>query len=292
MAAEVKEIPVIWYQAASCSGDSVSLLNAASPNVRNTLLDELLPGHHINLLFQMTVMAGQGDEVVKILEDAAGKRQGGYVLIVEGSIPTAEGGRVGMLGEHGDQPIMMADAVAELAAGAVAGIAVGTCAAYGGIFAGAPNPTGSMGLAAFCARKGIDLPVINVPGCPSNPDWILGTVAHFVMDGGFKPEELDEVGRPLLFFGKLIHETCPRRPDFDAGRFARKLGDPGCLYELGCKGPVTYADCPTRGFNSNTNWCIGAGSPCHGCVEPEFPDKLSPLYEKISQERMAKYVIS
>ena len=292
MAAEVKEIPVIWYQAASCSGDSVSVLNAADPNVRNVLLDELLPGCHVNLLFQMTVMAGQGDQVMKILEDAPVERKDGYVLVVEGTIPTAAGGRCGMLGEQGDTPIMMADAVAQLASGAIAGIALGTCAAFGGIFAGAPNPTGSVSLSGLVAERGIDLPVINVPGCPANPDWFLGTVAHFVMNGGFRPDEIDEVGRPLLFFGKLIHETCPRRPDFDAGKFARKLGDAGCLYELGCKGPVTYADCPTRGFNNKTNWCINAGSPCHGCVEPEFPDKLSPLYEKVTQGRLPNYQVS
>ena len=291
MASEVNEIPVIWYQAASCSGDSVSLLNAVDPNIRNVLLDELLPGCHVNLLFQMTVMAGQGDAVIQVLEDAASERKGGYLLVVEGSIPTAEGGRVGMLGEHGDTPVMMADAVAELAASAMAGVALGTCAAYGGILAGEPNPTGAMGLAAFLAQRGIELPVINVPGCPANPDWFIGTVAHFIMNNGFQPEELDEVGRPLLFFGKLIHETCPRRPDFDAGKFARKLGDPGCLYELGCKGPVTYADCPLRGFNARTNWCINAGSPCHGCVEPEFPDKLSPLYCKFTHERLQRFAI-
>lgn len=292
MASDVKEIPVIWYQASSCTGDSVGLLNAANPNARNVVLDELLPGCHINLLFQMTVMAGQGDQVIKVLEDTAAERKGGYVLIVEGTIATADGGRMGMLGEHGDKPIMMTDAVAELAESALACIAVGTCASYGGIFAGEPNPTHSMGLQPFLATRGIDTPVINVPGCPANPDWLLGTVAHFIMHGGFKPEELDEVGRPVMFFGTLIHENCPRRPDFVAGKFARKLGDPGCLYELGCKGPTSYADCATRGFNSKTNWCIQAGSPCHGCTEPEFPDQLSPLYEKITAERLSRFTIS
>lgn len=287
MAQEAQEVPVVWYQAASCSGDSVSVLNATDPNVRNVLLDELLPGRHVNLLFQMTVMAGQGEQAMNILEDVATERKGGYVLVVEGSIPTAAGGRCGMLGERS-----MADAVAELAAGALVGIALGTCAAYGGIFAAAPNPTGAKGLGEFLAERGVDLPVINVPGCPANPDWFLGAVAHIIMNGGFRPDELDEVGRPLLFFGKLIHETCPRRPDFDAGKFARNIGEPGCLYELGCKGPVTYADCPTRGFNSHTNWCIQAGSPCHGCVEPEFPDKLSPLYQKVTRERLSQFIVS
>jgi hydrogenase small subunit len=292
MAAEVKEIPVVWYQAASCSGDSVSVLNAADPNVRNVLLDELLPGHHINLMFQMTVMAGQGEQVIKILEDARERRAGGYLLVVEGTIPTAQGGACGMLGERDGKPIPMADAVTELAQGALAGIALGTCASFGGIFAAAPNPSGSVSLMQLLEDRGVELPVINVPGCPAHPDWFLGTVAHFLLNNGFKPEELDEVGRPRMFFGELVHENCPRRPDFDAGKFARKLGDPGCLYELGCKGPTTYADCPARGFNNRTNWCIADGSPCHGCVEPEFPDRLSPLYRKITRERLSEYVIA
>jgi len=292
MGSEVNEIPVIWYQAASCSGDSVSVLNAVNPGPANILLDEIVPGQHVNMLFQMTIMAGQGDAVMEILQDAATNRKGGYVLVLEGSIPTAEGGRAGMLGERGEASIMMADAVAELAADAMACIGLGTCAAYGGIFAAAPNPTGAKGLGAFLAEKGIQTPVINVPGCPANPDWFVGTLAHFILNRGFKPEELDDIGRPLMYFGRLIHETCPRRPDFDAGKFAKKLGDPGCLYELGCKGPVTYADCPLRGFNNRTNWCINAGSPCHGCVEPEFPDKHSPLYEKFTQERLPRFALS
>jgi len=100
--------------------------------------------------------------------------------------------------------------------------------------------------------------------------------------------ELDEDGRPLAFFGKLIHENCPRRACFDEGKFALKPGDAGCLLRLGCKGPITYADCPSRLWNSRTNWCIGSGAPCIGCVEPGFPDGVSPLYEAISEERISR----
>jgi hydrogenase small subunit len=107
----------------------------------------------------------------------------------------------------------------------------------------------------------------------------------------YRPEELDDAGRPLEFYGSNIHEHCPRRPFFDAGKFAKKVGDEGCLYTLGCKGPVAHADCPHRGFNNHTNWCVRAGSPCHGCTEPEFPDTLSPLYQKLNEERLARLVV-
>jgi hydrogenase small subunit len=110
----------------------------------------------------------------------------------------------------------------------------------------------------------------------------VGTVAAILLDGLPRPEELDEFRRPKAFYGKLIHENCPRRAYFDEGKFAQKFSDEGCLYELGCKGPVTYADCPLRLWNNGTNWCIGNGAPCMGCVEPGFPDVVSPLYEKIT----------
>ena len=292
MASSVKEIPVVWYQAASCSGDSVALLNTTNPNVRQFLVDEIVPGQHVNLLFQMTIMAGQGVPIIDILQTTAATEKGKYLLVVEGSIPTAANGLMGVTGERNGKPYTMVEAVEELGRSALAAIAAGTCASFGGIFAAEPNPTGSMGLQDFFSTKGIKTPVINVPGCPMHPDWLVGTVAHILLFGLHRPDELDSVGRPLEFFGTQIHENWPRRPYFDAGKFAKRIGDEGCLYKLGCKGPVTYADCPYRGFNNHTNWCIQAGSPCHGCVEPEFPDKLSPLYQKINEERLARFVLS
>jgi len=129
--------------------------------------------------------------------------------------------------------------------------------------------------------KGIDKPLVNIPGCPPHPDWFVGTVASILLNGLPKAEDLDDNLRPLAFYGKLIHENCPRRAYFDEGKFAKKPGDEGCLYELGCKGPITYADCPLRRWNNGTNWVIGAGAPCNGCTQPEFPDLVAPFYEKL-----------
>jgi hydrogenase small subunit len=98
-----------------------------------------------------------------------------------------------------------------------------------------------------------------------------------ILIGGLDAVEVDEVGRPLAFYKELIHDNCPRRGHFDEDRFARRFSDPYCLYELGCKGPVAHADCPIRLWNSGTNWCVGSSSPCIGCVEPGFPDKISPF---------------
>jgi len=282
--AEIVEIPVVWLQGAGCTGCAVSLLNSFSPSIHTVLLRQLTPGKHVNLRFLATVMAGQGQQVLDVLADTARTRPGGYVLVVEGSVQLTHP-MFATLGEEGEREVPIYEKATELARSAMAVVGLGTCAAFGGIPSGAPNPTGAVGMAELLAREGIETPVINIPGCPPHPDWLVGSLAA-VMRYGLEAVEVDEIGRPTMYYGKLVHETCPRRADFDAGKFAKAFGEPGCLYELGCKGPVTYADCPTRMWNSGTNWCVGAGSPCHGCVEPDFPDRLSPLYKKIDQERL------
>ena len=277
----VKEIPVVWLAASACTGCSISLLNSASPTIKNILIDQIVPGVHINLRFHATVMAGAGEQVIKVLEDTAEEKKGEYVLVVEGGIPTATDGVYGAIGERDGKPVKMDDRVAELARNALAILAVGTCASFGGIPAAAPNPSGCQPVKQFLDTRGINKPLINIPGCPPHPDWFVGTVASIILNGLPKTEDLDDNLRPLTFYGKLIHENCPRRAYFDEGKFAKKFGDEGCLYELGCKGPITYADCPSRQWNNGTNWVIGAGAPCNGCTQPEFPDLVAPFYEKL-----------
>jgi len=278
--ADTREVPVVWIQASTCSGCSVSVLNSAAPKITDLLLSEVIPGRHLNLRFQATVMAGAGEPVIEVLDAAADGEPGSYVLVVEGSIPTKDGGRYGTLGEE-----PMVDRVVALAKNAMAVIALGTCASFGGIFAAAPNPGGCVSVGALLKDRSIETPLINIPGCPPHPDWFIGTVAT-VLVGGLDAVRVDELGRPLRFFGQLIHENCPRRAYFDEGKFAAHLSDEGCLYELGCKGTVTHADCPLRRWNNGTNWVIGSGAPCNGCVEPEFPDLISPFYERLPEEAL------
>jgi hydrogenase small subunit len=275
LAAAVDETPVIWIQGGGCSGCSVSALNSLSPKIQDVLVSQIIPGNHISLRFHPTIMAAAGDLAMKAMEDAA-KNKGGYVLVVEGAIPTKDGGVYCEVGERDGNGIPLLEHLTTLGSDALAVIAIGTCAAYGGIPAAAPNPTGSKGVRDVFAEKGIQTPVINLPGCPVHPDWFVGTVASILI-GGLSSVEVDEVGRPLAFYGKLIHDNCPRRGYFDAGKFAKKFSEPYCLYELGCKGPVTHSDCPIRMWNSGTSWCVGSNSPCIGCCEPGFPDELSPF---------------
>ena len=282
---DTKKYPVVWLQGAGCTGCSISILNAVSPRIQNLLLDEVVPGQQLNLLFHATIMAGQGEPVIKVLKDTEKDRKGGYILVVEGAIPTADGGIYGSIGEKDGKHLTITESVQELGRNALLTIAIGTCATFGGIPAAKPNPTGCKGVKEIFEENKIATTVVNLPGCPLHPDWFTGTVSVILFSGA-EALDLDDLARPTLFYGKLIHENCPRRADFDKGKFAQKLGQPGCLYQLGCKGHYTYADCPLRLWNNGVSWCVKAGSPCLGCVEPGFPDDTSPMYEKVTFEEL------
>lgn len=282
--AKTVEWPVIWIQCATCTGCSVSVLNSVSPTIKNVLVDEVIPGKHVNLRFHPTVMAGAGDIVIEEMKETFRKKKGDYILVVEGAIPTAgNASDYGSIGRDNGKEVSMLDRVESMGRDALAVIALGTCASFGGIAAGKPNPTGCIGVEELFRRHNISTPLINIPGCPPHPDWFVGTLAKVLLLGLPKPEELDEHKRPKAFYGQLIHENCPRRAYFEEGKFAKAFGELGCLNELGCKGPVTYADCPLRLWNGGVNWCIGSGSPCIGCVEPGFPDLLAPFYKKLTE---------
>ena len=277
----VKELPVVYLQTAACSGCAVTLLNTASPTIKNVLIDQIVPGVHINVRFHPVIMAAAGDLAIQVMEDTAREKKGEYVLVVEGAVPTATDAVHGAVGERNGKPVTMLQRVTELAQDALAVIALGTCASFGGIPAASPNPTKAKSVREVLVVKGIKTPLVNIPGCPPHPDWFVGTVAGVILNGLPAADDLDDLLRPKAFYGKLIHENCPRRAYFDEGKFAKKFGDEGCLYELGCKGPITYSDCPLRRWNSGTNWVIGAGAPCNGCTQPEFPDQTAPFYEKL-----------
>jgi len=264
--------PVIWLQAAGCTGCSVSLLNSVHPNIAEVLTQI------ISLRAHPTVMAATGDLAMSVFEDAVNNRAGEYILVVEGAVPTAMNGLFATFGEDAHGPQTILDWTQRLGKSAKAVVALGTCAAFGGIPAGQPNPTGAKPVSAVLGKA-----VVNIPGCPPHPDWIVGTLAHVLL---FGVPELDEFGRPKLFYSKVIHQNCPRYWDFENERYAEHLGEDGCLVFLGCKGPIAHADCPERHWNNGVNWCIGSRAPCIGCVQPEFPDNLSPLYTKLPDEKI------
>ena len=275
------EWPVLWLQTGTCTGCSVSVLNSLSPRIQNVLVDEVVPGNHLSLRYHATIMAAAGDQAIKALTDTA-ENKGSYVLVVEGAPSKKDDGVYCLFGQENGKDISGLEWTKRLGKDAKTVIALGTCAVGGGIPAAKPNPTDCVSVQKVFADEGITTRVINVPGCPPHPDWFVGTVATILVGGALN---LDDQGRPTMFYGELIHHNCPRYSYFERGQFSKKFSDPYCMYQLGCKGPVTHADCPKRLWNSGTNWCVGANSLCHGCAEPSFPDFAGYLPEGSSSIR-------
>jgi hydrogenase small subunit len=266
LAAPGDELPtVIWLNGANCTGCTVSLANLLSQEGPSDIGDLLT--NYIGLAFHPNLMGAAGDLAVQTLNEAA---SGDFILAVDGGIPTAFGGHTCVVWTDNGQEVTAQDAVLSLAPQAAAVLSIGTCASFGGIPGGNPNPTGIVSVGELTG-----LQTINIPGCPTHPDWIVWTIANLL--AGVTPV-LDSQGRPMELFGGEefeIHKHCPRKESSKATSF----GQEGlCLKELGCKGPKTQADCPGRQWNNGTNWCIGANAICLGCTEQGFPDAFSPLY--------------
>ncbi|HHQ4622159.1 TPA: hydrogenase 2 small subunit [Aeromonas veronii] len=251
--------PVIWIGAQECTGCTESLLRATHPTIENLILNT------ISLEYHEVLSAAFGHQAEENKHNAIKRYKGKYVLVVDGSIPLKDGGVYCMVA---GEPIV--DHIRRAAADAAAVIAIGSCAAWGGVPASGGNPTGAVSLEEALGDTGT--PIINIPGCPPNPHNFLTTVAYYITYG--KLPALDSKKRPLFAYERLIHENCERRPHFDAGRFAKEFGDEGhrqgwCLYHLGCKGPETYGNCSTLEFCDVGGgiWPVGIGHPCYGCNE-------------------------
>ena len=278
-----KKPSVIWLSFQECTGCTESLTRAHTATIENLIFDA------ISLDYHHTLQAASGHAAEAAREEAMQENWGKYILVVDGSIPTLDMGYSTIAG------ISNLDMLLQTAAGAAAIISVGTCAAYGGIAHAAPNPTGAYSVydiikkfgneeldgisSATLAKAGngavTSKPIISVPGCPPIPVVITGVLTHFLTFGTIP--ELDDLGRPIAFYGNSIHDRCYRRPFYDKGLFAETFDDEGarkgwCLYKLGCKGPTTYNACATTKWNNGTSFPIESGHPCLGCSEPDFWD--------------------
>ena len=251
-----KKPSVIWLHFQECTGCTESLLRTSHPDVGSLILDLISVDYH------ETLFAAAGYQIEAAMEKALEENAGKFVLVVEGAIPEKDGGIYCQVG--GKKAI---DTLRKVADKAGAIIAIGSCASWGGVPSAAPNPTGATGAPQILKGKTI----VTLPGCPANPYNLLGTVLQYATFGTLPA--LDELGRPKFAYGRVIHEDCPRRPHFDAGRFAAVYGDEGhrngwCLYKLGCKGPQTHANCSLLSFCEVPGaWPIGIGHPCVGCTE-------------------------
>ena len=260
-----KRPTVLWLQLAECTGCTESFIRSTYPWAADIILDS------IDLAYHETIMAAAGDQAEEIFHKTV--NDGKFIAIIKGGIPTKDNGVYGKVG--GKTFLELATLVTKKAA---AVICVGACACDGGVGAAKPNPTGIKSVPEVTGVKSV-----NLFGCPPNADNMVATVVHYLLLG--KLPALDDLGRPLFAYGQLIHDNCPRRGHYENQEFVKVFGDEGaqkgwCLYEMGCKGPETYHNCPLIKWNQGTNWPIGAGHPCIGCSQPKFWDDLSPFYVK------------
>jgi hydrogenase small subunit len=269
-----EKLPVIWLETNDSGDNNISFMNTTYPYLDRVFTEM------IDLLYSNTFMAAQGKDALDILNNTAKYYAGKFTLVVEGAIPIKDQGLYNVIAVTEQQPLTALKVVTWLGGLAKYVVAIGTCASFGGPSGARPNLTGSTGVKDVLKRQ-----VVNVSGCPVNPDWFVGTLAHLILYG---MPDLDELGRPKLFYGFTIHRHCQRRSYFDRNQFALKLGDIECMFSLGCMGPRTGADCPYRLWVNHVNWPVKANTPCIGCTNADFPDGSTPFFtpmlEKSPQE--------
>ncbi len=265
---------VIWLHFQECTGCTESLLRASHPDLARLILDI------ISLDYHETIMAAAGHQAHHNMEETVENHAGEFILVVEGAIPTKDNGIYCKVSDF-----TAVDTLAKVAPKAKAIIAIGSCAAFGGIQAASPNPTGAVGVMDLVKGK----PIVNLPGCPPNPVNLLGTILHYLTFN--RLPQLDSLGRPMFAYGRRIHDQCERRAHFDEGRFAETFGDEGhkqgyCLYKVGCKGPETFSNCSSVRFNDVDVWPVSVGHGCVGCTEPGFWDSMTPFYERLPKVKI------
>ena len=261
-------LPVVWFHFQECTCCSESFIRSSHPIVGDIVLDK------ISLDYTETLQAAAGHQAEAALHDTMKKYKGQYLMLVEGSVPTAEGGVYCCIGGR-----TALDIVKEAAADAKAIVAWGSCASNGCIQAANPNPTSATPIHEIISGK----PIINVPGCPPIAEVMAGTIVHLLAFD--RIPQLDGLGRPMAFYSRRVHDTCYRRPNYDAGLFVESFDDENarrgyCLYKMGCRGPVTYNSCGVIRWNNGVSYPIQSGHGCIGCSEAKFWDN-GPFYQHL-----------
>lgn len=267
--------PAVWVNGGACTGCTESMAQATYPDVATVVLEIL------SMNYMETVMMAQGDDANHALYDTVEHNEGKTIMIYEGSVMKGwDGNALRVEGKTG------LEILEETAPKVAAIIAVGSCAVDGGWVIAEPNPADATGVSMYLAEKGIKTPVINLPTCPVNPEWIVAMVVDVLLLGSLESGEilnkLDEQGRPKLIFGQTIHDNCPRRGHFENGEFVYQFGSEEerkgyCLYPVGCKGPQTYTNCPIVRWNNQVSWCVESGAPCIGCGGFDWVDQNAPF---------------
>ena len=286
----VAEVHVIWMTTGlGCDGDSVSVTAASLPSIEDLVMGNIpgLPKVHLH----NPVLAYEvGDDFMEYWFKAAAGKLDPFVLVLEGSVPNEKIKKEGYWAAMGTdpdtaQPITTNEWIDRLAPKALAVLACGTCATYGGIHAMEGNPTGAMGLADYLGwgwKSKAGLPIVNVPGCPVQPDNMMETLLYLLYQvAGLAPMiPLDAQLRPTWLFGKTVHDGCDRAGYYEEGDFATEYGSPKCIVKLGCWGPVVECNVTKRGWMDGLGGCPNVGGICIGCTMPGFPDKFMPFMDE------------
>jgi hydrogenase small subunit len=260
-------LPVIWFHFQECTCCSESFIRTTNPGVADIILEK------ISLDYQETLMAASGFQAEDAYKAVMKKYPGEYIVMVEGSIPVKDEAYCCIGGRSALQILE------EAAVNAKAVIAWGNCASAGCVQAAHPNPTGAKPVHKVISGK----PVVNVQGCPPIAAVMVGVVVHLLAFD--RIPQLDHLNRPKAFYSRRVHDTCYRRPNYDAGLFVESFDDENakrgyCLYKMGCKGPVTYNSCGIIKWNDGTSYPIQSGHPCIGCAEAGFWDN-GPFYRHL-----------
>lgn len=277
------EFDILWITAGlSCDGDTVSITAATNPSIEDLVLG-IIPDVPKVRLHNAVLAYRNGRDFLEPFRLAAEGKLGSFLLVVEGSIPNeankSEGTWAGFGLDAEGQPIPTVKWIDELAPKAWGVVAAGTCSAFGGVHAMAGNPTGCMGLADYLGwsfRSAGGLPIVNVPGCPVQPDNFMEVLLYLLRQaaGHAPPIPLDDKLRPIWLFGNTVHEGCDRGGFYEQAEFASQYGDPQCIVRLGCWGPVVQCNVGKRGWIGGIGGCANAGGICIGCTMPGFPDKF------------------
>ena len=251
----------------------MSLLCADTPD-----FSALLSNNGIRLLWHPALSLEGNQELIDLLQYCLTGRVRLDALCVEGAVLRGPqgSGRFHVFSGTG-KPMMTW--LQQLCAVATHVLAVGSCAAWGGITAAGSNPGDACGLqyedehkggllgTNFLAKSG--LPVINIAGCPTHPGWVVDTLM-LLATGGLSAADLDPLGRPRFFADQLVHHGCARNEYYEYTASAAKPSDLGCLMEnMGCKGTQAHADCNTRLWNGEGS-CLRGGYACINCTAPGF----------------------
>ncbi len=261
--------PVVWFHFQECTCCSESFIRSSHPVVADIVLDK------ISLDYTETLQAAAGHQAEEALHNTMKKYPGEYIMLVEGSVPTKDGGIYCMIGGR-----TALDIVQEAAAGAKAIVAWGSCASNGCIQSARPNPTGATPIHKVITNK----PIVKVPGCPPIAEVMAGVIVHLLAFD--RLPQLDSQGRPKSFYSTRVHDSCYRRPNYDAGLFVETFDDENakkgyCLYKMGCRGPVTYNSCGIIRWNNGVSYPIQSGHGCIGCSEAHFWDN-GPFYQHLA----------